>query len=293
MTQKIGVVIIHGVGDQQEDYAEPVIARLQRAFAELLPRSTPNPEEELQAVSIYWAPVVQDKEDELWRRLSRGGSMDFRKLRRFLIDFAADAIAYEQIGGRRWIYDQVHKTIARRFGELAISAGPKAPLCIIAHSLGTVIMSNYLYDLQFDAAKGGRLIGASVKEEMSATPLERGETLAFLYTLGSPLALWGLGYDDFGLPITCPSPKLGEHHPQIRGEWVNFYDQDDILGYPLKSINRAYRKAVKADRVVNAGGILSSWNPMSHMAYWFDADIILPIAQTLARNWKKINRRRR
>jgi len=33
------------------------------------------------------------------------------------------------------------------------------------------------------------------------TPLERGETLTLLYTLGSPIAIWSLRYPDFGVPI--------------------------------------------------------------------------------------------
>ena len=36
---------------------------------------------------------------------------------------------------------------------LAQEAGPDAPLCVIAHSLGTIIASNYIYDLQVDPFK--------------------------------------------------------------------------------------------------------------------------------------------
>jgi hypothetical protein len=70
---------------------------------------------------------------------------------------------------------------------------------------------------------------------------------------------------------------------------VNFYDEDDVIEYPLKTLNGAYRKAVKADRAVNAGGLLSSWNSASHLGYWTVNDVTKPIAEGLARTWKAVN----
>lgn len=73
------------------------------------------------------------------------------------------------------------------------------------------------------------------------------------------------------------------------GEWVNFHDEDDVIGYPLKTLNAAYRKVIKADRQINAGGLLSSWNPASHLGYWTDNDVTKPIAQELVRTWRAVN----
>ena len=50
---------------------------------------------------------------------------------------------------------------SQTLAELAQEAGPDAPLCVIAHSLGTIIASNYLYDLQVDPVK--HLIGDNVR----------------------------------------------------------------------------------------------------------------------------------
>lgn len=41
-------------------------------------------------------------------------------------------------------------------------------------------------------------------------------------------------YADFGQPVRVPSSKLADHWPGVPGEWVNFYDKDDVIGYPLK-----------------------------------------------------------
>src|SRR5262249_34861522 len=153
-------------------------------------------------------------------------------LRRFMIDFAADALAYLPIPGYRGIYDSIHAIVAQGIKTLAAKAGPEAPLCIIAHNLGTVIARNYLYYLQVFPRK--KLICAPVRRAMGKTPLDKGETLAALFTMGSPLALWSLRFNNFGTPITVPSPELAAYHAALQGEWTNFYDASDVIGYPLK-----------------------------------------------------------
>ena len=145
---------------------------------------------------------------------------------------------------------------------------------------------NYFYDLQHPQRP---LIAARVKKKIGDTPLERGETFTLFYTLGSPIAMWSLRYPNFGIPIKVPSPGLSKYYPNLKGEWVNFYDEDDVIGYPLKTLNEAYRKVIKADRQINAGGLLSSWNPASHLGYWTDNDVTKPIAQELVRTWRTVN----
>ena len=61
---------------------------------------------------------------------------------------------------------------------------------------------------------------------------------------------------------------MNQYFAGLEGEWVNFYDRDDILGYPLRPIDPAYEKAVKEDIEVNSGGVAMSWNPLSHGGYF-------------------------
>lgn len=170
-------------------------------------------------------------------------------------------------------------------GHLSRSGSTKKSRVSKTIELGTVIASNYLYDLQ----KGYDFLPEPVREYHQKTPLEMGETLAFFYTLGSPIALWSLRYTDFGRPIEVPAPDLTRHYPAINGEWINFYDADDVIGFPLRSLNAAYRKVVKKDVPVNTGSFLISWTPLSHLEYWTDDGVLDPIARSLARAWKKIN----
>lgn len=288
MSQKIAVAVIHGIGkaspefkdkNNPEKFAGGIARKLKSQVAKLLGEDEQLIDSKFEIEAIYWAPILQNIEDELSRRLELDKLGNPLGLRDFIIHSLADSIGYQITPKHREIYDNVHQVIADTLKQLAQKAGSKAPLCIIGHSLGSVIASNYIWDLQNDV----------MQIEVGNTPLEQGETLALYYTLGSQIALWRLRYTDFGTPITIPSPKLSNHYPNLEGEWVNFYDKDDVLGFPIKAINDKYNAAVKADIEVNAGNILTNWTPFSHNAYWTDDEVTKPIAMALAKIWKSVN----
>ena len=281
---KIAVAIVHGVGNAQPDFLEPLRRRILRYFSRELRGLTPHPEEEIVVRSVYWGPVVQGLEDELARRVVEGRSLDYNDLRGFMLSFAGDAIAYQPTGGRKETYNNVHAVFAQTLRELAQEAGETAPLCVVSHSLGTVVSSNYFYDLQMDPVKD--LVPEAVKTEMTDTPLERGETFALFYTLGSPIALWSLRYREYGTPLTFPTPALAAHHPKAKSGWFNVYDKDDIIGYPLKTLNTQYQATVTEDVQVNVGRLFSFWNPLSHTHYWESRRLAKRIARQLAELWK-------
>jgi hypothetical protein len=287
MSQSVAVAIVHGIGRQKEDFASAIIQHLRMRVRQQLgedPQEAPR----FFFQPVYWAPVLQNEEDELWGRLRKGGSLGWTGLREFMVDFAADAIAYQPIPGRRDAYDKVHAVFADSLRNLAQQAGPRAPLCVISHSLGTVIACNFFYDLQAHSSEKP-LIAQSVRQKLGDAPLACGETLTLFYTMGCPVALWSLRYDNFGKPIHVPSPKLRSHYANLTGEWVNFYDTADVIGYPLKELNADYRVEVTSDCPVRVGGPLTFWNPLSHVAYFGDTDVLGPIAEGLVGVWQTIN----
>jgi hypothetical protein len=277
MTQKIAVAVVHGIGKQAPEFSEELNEAIQHICHDTCGR-------DVIVKPVYWARAMQQKEDALWDRLTAGGPMHFKDIRRLMIDYVADALAYQPTAFDRKAYDDIHVEFAKTLRALAQEAGEKAPLCIVSHSLGTVITSNYVYDLQKP-----ELISEQVHEQMADTPLERGETLNLLYTLGSPLALWSLRFREFGRPISIPMPELMNHYPDLQCAWINYYDQDDLIGFPLRDLNPAYSRAVSADKQVNVGSILESWNPLSHTGYLADQDVIRPIAESLINTWKTVN----
>lgn len=96
MTQSVAVAIVHGIGRQREDFASAIILQLRRRVAQKL-GADPAQAPRFFFQPVYWAPVLQNEEDDLWSRLRKGGRLGWRGLREFMVDFAADAIAYQPI----------------------------------------------------------------------------------------------------------------------------------------------------------------------------------------------------
>lgn len=260
MSPEVGVLIVHGMGSQQEDYAKGLIAELtDRLGADA---------EKVCFEPVWWAPVLSGREQEVWNRLSAEYDLDWVKLRRFFLNAFGDAAAYRCIPGQfdstyYQIHDLVHKGLASLGGKL----GDGKPLIVLAHSLGSVIISNYIWDRQHgtDAARYG------------ATAFERMETLAGLVTFGSNIPLFVLACD----PVECITfpPATLPDEIKAKARWLNFFDPDDILGWPLKELSDSYRNTVSADLEINVGGILTAWNPASHSGYWTDHDFTGPVAE--------------
>ncbi|MGF1496218.1 MAG: hypothetical protein ACFB8W_05255 [Elainellaceae cyanobacterium] len=289
MSQKIAIAVVHGIGKADPEFAEQghpkflsgIVPRIQKEFAAELKMDISSARQELEFVPVYWAEVMQARQDKLYGHLNIESRVSrFLGLRDFIFHSLADSIAYQPTppdDGPN-LYGEVHRVFAKAIHELADKAGENAPLCMIGHSMGAAIASNYIWDTQ-----QGR-IPANAHDN----PLERGETLASLYTFGSQLPFWAMRFPDFGKPPQVPSPKLWSHYPEAQGEWLNFYDRNDLLGYPVKDINSHYR-AVVSETEVSVGNLLTGWNTFAHDAYWHSDQVIRPIAQSLARLWKQVN----
>ncbi|WP_042146888.1 hypothetical protein [Paucisalibacillus sp. EB02] len=283
MSQKIAVLILHGAGTPKEDFADKLIDRVKVGFDKKL--SKKRTATELVFETVFWSNIFAPEQVKLWNQLREYRDLDFDRLRRFVLEFLADAVAYQPTRLGNQNYDKVHSLVAKSIQRLREKAGEEAPLCVISHSLGTIIASNYFYDLQYKQEN----IGTETQSCTSNIPIEQGHTLTLFYTLGSPMAMWSLRYIDFGSPIDVPSPLLQTFYPELEGEWLNFYDKDDVIAFPIKGINEAYKQAVTEDIEVNAGGMFTNWNPLSHLKYDTDKEVIQLIVNGLARTWKTIN----
>lgn len=280
MKQKLAVIIIHGLGMQPQNYAESFVHLLRKAYTEVSDISSS--ESHLDIEPVFWADLIEEKEKELYNSLVIPYDLHYKQLRRFIIHYLADAVAYQPMDTGNQNYDAVHKTISLALNKLSNKIGHNAPLCVISHSLGTVIASNFFYDLQNPSNRKPAVINPG-------SALERGDTLTNFYSLGTTLPLWSMRYRNFDKPIQVPSFRAETYYPGLEGEWVNFYDKDDILAYPLRSVDRAYESAVKEDIEINAGDWMSSWNPICHSGYLTSDKLTRRIAESLARTWLYVN----
>jgi hypothetical protein len=254
MAGKVGVMIIHGMGDTPKDFADKLIVKLSKRLGKQA--------DHVEFVPCYWSPILQKYQDKTWERLLQGTRMDARPVRKFIVGALGDAAGY--LAGyfkdrHPTAYDEIHERVRASLAKLESRLGSEtpAPLMVLAHSLGSIIMSNYIWDEQ-----AGQGVGK--------TPFEKTDTLTGFITYGSNIPLF--------LPprntIECirfPSKNLPKAYKKA-AQWINIYDPDDVLGYPLNTIWTKRNRTVIKDVTVDAGPLILSGTPLSHIFYNADGD---------------------
>ncbi|MBI3780813.1 MAG: hypothetical protein HY278_07140 [candidate division NC10 bacterium] len=298
------VLIIHGIGEEKAGFSEPLPKLIGKEFAAHVTRIWQRPpQDEINITEVVWADITEGDQDRLWDRLYKSlGSktLSWRSwvtqpttwiprirywaiAREIVVKYIGDTIAYVETPGINK-YKQIHDRVSSVIHNCAKDARTKgatarkpALLTIVAHSLGAVIASDLFYD---------------VKNKGRSWPSE--VRLANFITLGSPLALYVLRYgfekpaatttrDSFSSPITM------DDDPD--GLWINIFDSQDIIGYPLKPLNDAYKTAVFIDKEINAGQWWKIWqwplqaSPFSHVLYWEDDTVAEIIGRKAALDW--------
>jgi hypothetical protein len=253
------------MGAQNENFADGFL-RAVRARAEAHGLHS----DALETQPVWWGDLFQADEDDLWRRMTEAHRLDWAWMRKFVMAVLADAVAYRRPNpGQYDHYQAVHQRVHERLSDLSKRAGAGTPLVVAAHSLGSVIFSDHVWDEQRRRGPG-------------RDALTRCQTLAGIITFGSNIPLFTLGLPEI-TPIAFPPPgdALSEA-VRAAARWMNYYDPDDVLGYPLREISPSYAATVTEDVAINVGNLLESWNPTSHTAYWDDETFIDRVAAQLA-----------
>jgi len=265
--KKLAVLVIHGVGSQQPDYASAMIDELSSRLSD-----KGNDPTSIVWQPVYWADILEPRETAYLERAGDTNALDWFTLRRLVVQALGDAAAYKYVDSPSATYTAIHNRIRSEMSRLFDHKlkGEPVPLVILAHSLGSQIMSCYIWDTQHDMPSGA---------DSTATAFEKMEWLAGFVTFGSPIPLFTFA-DDAPMPIRFPGSEIG---PGIgaRAKWLNFYDRDDVLGYPIKPVNNAYDAVVSEDVEVNVGGLVSASTPQSHTHYWTDNSFTRPVVDFL------------
>ena len=253
MAEDLGVLVIHGIGSQERDFADEMIDELQ----DLVDGS-----DRIAWQPVFWADVLKKAQDSYLRRANSNNTLDYMGIRRFVVGALGDASAYRRVNDDpKSTYGRVHTIVRDDVANLQGQLGDAKPLVILAHSLGGQIMSNYIWDIQ----KGIEIVTPGNNQ------FEKMRTMKGLITFGCNIPLFTFALDKV-LPIKLPAGA----------KWTNYYDPDDVLGYPLKPLSAEYRATVSRDIPINVGGLFSSWNPLSHNGYWTDNDFTKPVAKFLS-----------
>lgn len=201
-------------------------------------------------------------------------------LRNFTTFFLGDVVAYLSEDTnfiRRTVWEQIWTVL-----EKPLKQGT-ATYSIVAHSLGSVIAYDYLCCLFHPEQP--RLFVPQLSAEVSRVPVipttdwdvsdaELGllqERFRHFFTLGSPIGLFILRK---GSLWENGSPFQEIYNP-VRGNdrlWINFYDRDDIIAYPVKSLFSANSK--NQDCLLKDIAINTGFTPLdAHTNYWQNRDV--------------------
>ncbi len=273
------LIFIHGIGEQKPGWHKKLERSIRKAFqkAAVKQRKPRPPNDAIVTADAFWADLTQKDENRLRSTFNRRGI-----IRRFLVSYLGDVVAYAKVPGPHNQYEKIHSRFRDALQSLSQSAQDSgdeaATLTVVAHSLGAVIASDAIHDLK----KSGQF-PANLEFQN-------------FFTFGSPIALFGLrfGIENFDKPVT----------PEV---WLNFFYSDAVLGYPLRKVNDAYKNAVTEDIKLSTAGSsgfplwLLKWplintigqlpfvnaglGLLAHTWYKSDRRLIGRIGRTLADEW--------
>jgi hypothetical protein len=262
------------MGEQLPDYADPLKATLKKRLGDLFDR--------IAFVSIYYQDILQDNEAAVFNSTQQKSKIRWDRLRKFLLYGFGDAAGLEtRKEATDSPYKQTQQAIARKLLEAWEQVGQdnQARVFILAHSLGCQVISNYIWDAQQNPKASCGIWENPQPKGLPPASLSflRLKNLHRLYTTGCniPIFVAAHAWDEIK-PFKKPNAEF---------QWRNYYDPDDVLGWPLAPLSDDYAALVQ-DRVINAnagviGYLLASWNPFSHEQYWDDSEVLDPLVEDL------------
>ena len=257
----IALITIHGMGKEKPNYYFDLEHALKRRMGSDWSR--------VSFKKVQYAGLLQKPQDALWRKMVRSddNDLDATKLRKFFLFGFGDAATLEYSAQRnKKKYIEVQTEIQNKLKDAYLELGKDKTktVIIIAQSLGGQIISNYLWDAERSLNIFANTGGSS--NELDFLKLK---SLQNLVTTGCNIPLF----------ISGLSVRECFKKPHTKFTWDNYYDPDDVLGWPLRQLGTTFNKV--KDHHINSGGLFTSWNPFSHGKYWSDNDVIRPLVNIL------------
>jgi len=148
----------------------------------------------------YWADVLQQRQTDYLVDAGAANELDFLSLRSFVVQALGDAAAYQHVRQPNATYKQIHSRIRDAVHRVSahVLDGNPVPLIVLAHSLGSHIISSYVWDSQHGSATGA---------DPHGTSFERMEWLAGMVTFGSTIPLFTFAFDP-AVAVSFPGSAL-------------------------------------------------------------------------------------
>lgn len=264
MSKKIIILTIPGIGSKKKGFSK-AFEKDVRKFSKGTPLE--NNVKVLEALPFN-EPQIDQNQDDLFDRLDKenklGGPLSARK---FVMQAFGDGVTFEQDASNvNSSYRNIHNYLKTEFEKAnqVLLEEEGSILVIVAASMGVYLLSTYILDA--DNSKG-------IFVTNHANDDNNLENLRYLATIGCniPLFVSGLAERDI-------------HAFKKRNtgfEWDNYYDKDDVLGWPLEQLSKSYGNLLK-DHQINTGQYVGS-----HVKYWDDNNFTKPFSEKLEKIYKQ------
>ena len=303
MAQPVAVVFVHGINTEKPGYHEA----MQAAILAKLPKGV---REHVTFRAVFWAGRVRERQKDYLDAVRATGLFSETNLRRLVIQGLGDAAAYQKTKDfRNSAYYEIQEDVRTVLEDLDKDGLPDRPLIFITHSLGCHIASSFAWDInsiknmtQAQVEADDKEVGKFVTYLRGGSPFRRLDTLAGVVMMGSNMPLFTFTFGPARVfPITrsrgeTERPAFPGHTlddaTRDRARWVNYYSHNDLLGFPLKPLNKAYADEPRlTDIEVASEGlwlrVLGAVAPVvaayrAHTGYWTHHKVVRGAASLIA-----------
>ncbi|MCF8371965.1 MAG: hypothetical protein K9H64_10105 [Bacteroidales bacterium] len=258
MNNQIIVLTIPGIGTKKPGYSE----KLENDVRKFAKKTSLKDNFRIIESRPFSVTEIDDNQDDTFRRLDAtnnlGGILSPRK---FVMEAFGDGVTFERnASDPDGPYQKIHRYLKEKIEEVnqIMLAYDKAILVIVAASMGAHLLSTYIWDA--DHNRG-------IFEAAPSTEKNNLRNLWYLATIGCNIPLFISGLQE--------SQVIAFDKRNVDFTWDNFYDKDDVLGWPLRQLSPSYNTLV-TDYQINTGLYVGA-----HVRYWKDNDFTKPFTGKL------------
>ena len=159
---KLAIAVSHGMGSEDQFFSVELKHRITEEYVNF---EEGRMEEDLIFQELHWGDLIKEQQQSLLKRVNYKKDLTYMNLRELFVDYVGATLAY-----RKSLYEIIQNRVKDNLSQLCSHKRvdpDNTPLVILAHSFGSVIMSDYIYDLQKKQAEttDGKLAGISNLEQ--------------------------------------------------------------------------------------------------------------------------------
>lgn len=237
MSKKLALVFIHGMGS---DTPEDINGYFMNDFANKIKKSLgADLTAKIHFDYLYYHDVITGSQTRLGEAYKQM-KLPHSAARELFLTAFSDAVSVDLESN----YSKIQARIANKLLMIKQNLDSDLNVIIIAHSLGAHVLNNYIWDAQmYDVApeRVSRGIWKKLPFNLNIPTFQINKTNKDFFQFKTLRGLFTIGCN---LPILIAGkPAIQAIYTKDVGysiAWKNFYDQNDILGWPLKPLGGSY-----------------------------------------------------